>query len=215
MSTSSTRSSPLAFDLDGTLISTKSRQVAVLESLLPSEGVEGLDLDRVWELKREGLTTRSALEALGVDPTVSQRLGRRWVASIESPRWLLLDRLIPGVTETLDALAAAGHRPVILTARRHRRQVRGQVAAFGLTKWCAEVRVVSPISAAEEKAIHLRALGCRNFVGDTESDGNAAGLAGVGFAAVSTGQRSRRFLGARHFEVFESLKEALVGLGEL
>jgi phosphoglycolate phosphatase-like HAD superfamily hydrolase len=210
MSTSSTRRPPLAVDLDGTVLDPRPRQLAVLASLLESERTSGpVDLDRLWELKREGSTTEAALVALGVSDQAAGGLARRWAAEVEDPRWLRLDRPLPGAAETLRELAQSVGPPVLLTARRHPDRVRDQLASLGLDRWCGELRVVSPDSAAEEKAEQLRSLRCRGFVGDTESDAEAAELAGVPFAAVATGQRSPRFLAALGVPVFDSLPEAL------
>ena len=212
MSTSSPSRGTLALDLDGTLIDAKPRQVAALAALLDPE--LGIDGDRLWELKRDGLTTRAALRRLGIDAELAERLSERWVATVENPRWLRLDRLLPGVSATLEALAATETRPLILTARRHADRARDQVASLGLLRWCAEVTVVSPGCAAEEKAAQLVERGCRALIGDTESDARAAELAGADFAAVTSGQRSREFLLARRLPTFDSLADALRALGE-
>jgi phosphoglycolate phosphatase-like HAD superfamily hydrolase len=203
----------LALDLDGTLVDPRPRQLAVLADLVGAEpGLDPLDEDRLWELKRDGLTTHEALVRLGVGVATAARLGERWVATVEERRWLGLDRLLPGVPEALESLNRAGCRPLILTARRHRDRVIEQVASLGLGASCAAVVVVPPATAAEAKAAELEAHGCEGFVGDTESDARAAELAGVPFAAVATGQRSRRFLRERRLAAFDSLAEALGAL---
>jgi phosphoglycolate phosphatase-like HAD superfamily hydrolase len=212
MSTSSPSRGTLALDLDGTLIDPRPRQVAALAALL-GPGLE-IDGDRLWELKREGLTTLRALTRLGFDAETAASLSERWVATVEDPRRLGLDRLLPGVADALEGLAAVGTRPLILTARQDAERARDQVASLGLLRWCADISVVSPSSAAEEKAVQLVARSCRAFVGDTESDARAAELAGVDFAAVTSGQRSRQFLLAGRLPSFETLAEALRALGE-
>lgn len=215
MSTSSTSRGPLALDLDGTLVDPKPRQVAVIGSLLVGEpGAESVDVEELWSLKRDGLTTREALVRLGVDAALGAELADRWAHSVEEPRWLRLDRLLPGVADALSRLAATGTRPVVLTARRHEDRVRGQAASLGLLRWCSELMVVSPDFAAEEKAAKLASLRCRAFIGDTESDAKAAELVRVPYAAVTTGQRSGAFLRSRKLPVFDSLDQALRDLGE-
>jgi phosphoglycolate phosphatase-like HAD superfamily hydrolase len=203
----------LALDLDGTLTDPAPRQLAALEAVLERHAEAGpVDLGRFWADKRGGLSTGAALEELGVAPALAAELAADWGAAVEDVAWLELDRLLPGVAEALEALAAGGERPVILTARRHPDRVREQVAALGLLAWCGGVRVVSPAAAAEQKAAELTALGARGFVGDTESDARAAELAGCEFAAVGGGQRSPEFLRARGLAVFDSLAAALAGL---
>jgi phosphoglycolate phosphatase len=215
MSTSST-DGPLALDLDGTLLEPRERQLALLTELLRSEpGCPAVDLDLVWELKREGATTAEALRRLCVPTPVVERLARLWREQIEDRRWLAIDRPLPGVMATLDMLRRRGVRPLILTARQHPDRVEWQLAQVGLERWCPTVVVVSPAAARAEKAERLVALGCRAFAGDSESDADAARDAAVPFAAVATGQRSPRFLGSRGIESHASLLEALVALGEL
>ncbi len=213
MSTSSTNRASLALDLDGTLIDPQPRQVAVMAALVEDNAtVEPLRPADFWSLKRDGLTTGEALERLGVERALAGELAARWSRAVEDVRWLRLDRLIPGVDETLAELVEAGTRPAILTARRHEDRVRDQVTSLGLLRWCNGVQVVSPESAAEQKAAALEALGSRGFVGDTESDATAAELAGVAFAAVTTGQRAGEFLRARGLPAFDSLADALRAL---
>jgi phosphoglycolate phosphatase-like HAD superfamily hydrolase len=204
----------LALDLDGTLVDAKPRQVAALVELLRLERmVERVDADAFWELKRAGLTTKGALGHFGFDPAAAERLGDLWAASVEDRCYLHLDRLIPGVQHALEALEAAGCRPVVLTARQHRERTIEAVASLGLLRWCAEVRVVPPRSAAEAKAAELIALDCAGLIGDTESDARAAELAGIPFVAVTTGQRSEEFLKEQQLATSGSLPEALRALG--
>ena len=213
MSTSSTDAGPLALDLDGTLIDAETRQVGVLWELLETEpGLPALDPAEFWRRKRAGATTRGALAALGVGEAAAERLAGRWLAAVEDPAWLRRDRLLPGVAATLERLRERGERPLILTARRHPDRAREQVAALGLLRWCAAVRVVDPAEAEAAKAAELRVLGARGMVGDSESDARAAALAGVPFAAVSSGQRSREYLRARGLAAFDLLAWALASL---
>lgn len=213
MSTSSIERGPLALDLDGTLVDAKPRQVEALWALLDAEPrLLALHREEFWSRKRGGSTTCEALVGLGMRAAAAEILSQRWVESVEDPRWLRLDRLLPGVAAELEALGRAGERPVILTARRHADRAREQVEALGLLRWCGEVRVVSPAEAAAAKAAELRALGARGMIGDSESDARAAELAGLPFAAVTTGQRSEEFLAARGLASFGSLAGALGSL---
>lgn len=205
---------PPALDLDGTLLEPGARQRAVLEAVLEREPTRPpVDPEAWWRIKRDGQTGESALRDLGLDPELARQIITAWTAEVEQPRWLALDRPLAGVEGALAALAAAGTRPAILTARRYSGRVHDQVAALGLDRWCSPIVVVEPAAASEAKASELRELGAVAFVGDTESDARAAQIAGLPFAAVTTGQRSREFLESQKIKTFDSLAAAFAELG--
>jgi phosphoglycolate phosphatase-like HAD superfamily hydrolase len=183
----------LAFDLDGTLLACRERQVAVAHHVAGP-----IDEDLFWTAKRAGACTAAALTAVGVadGPAVAAE----WVAQIEDERWLALDQPTPSAAAALRLAAAAGRSPFVLTARRDRDGVLRQLERTGLAELVAGVEVVDPSRAAERKAAVLRELAATGLVGDTESDARAAKLAGVPFAGVGTGQRSRSFLRASGIE---------------
>ena len=190
----------IALDLDGTLLDCRTRQCAVLQAVLPSR----VDPAAWWARKRGGATTAAALVALGVDRRRAEAAAAAWTARVEDDEWLALDAPLPGARA---ALARAGF---VLTARRRPGAVARQLQALGLA---AEVVVVDPRRAAEAKAEVLRDRGARGLVGDTESDARAAALAGVGFAAVGTGQRDPAFLLAHGAgRVHEGVLDAVAAL---
>jgi phosphoglycolate phosphatase-like HAD superfamily hydrolase len=176
-------------------------------------GGGAVDLDEIWMLKRQGLSTKHALLEIGVHDDVAERLAQRWADAIEDPRWLSLDALLPGVAELLSELARQGTRPVVITARRHADRAESQAESLGLLRWCSGLRVVAPEVPNTAKADELVAIEAAGFVGDTESDARAADLAGVAFAAVVTGQRSRAFLEEQGLPTFASLAEAVREVG--
>jgi phosphoglycolate phosphatase-like HAD superfamily hydrolase len=211
----SAESGLLALDLDGTLIDARRRQLAVLRAVLaeaPPTGTE-IDLDALWERKRDGDTTAAALVALGLPEESARAVASRWVERIEDEDELRRDELLPGVEDALTALAAAGVRPTVITARTHPDRVRRQFTALGLDRHCDGPHVVDPAEASTRKATSLRDLHAAAYVGDTESDAEAASLADLPFAAVATGQRSPAFLTRRGLTPHPTLAAALDSLG--
>jgi phosphoglycolate phosphatase-like HAD superfamily hydrolase len=168
-----------------------------------------LDEARFWRLKRAGATTREALASLGARAAVAERAARRWGERIESDEWLSRDRALPGVARSLESLRRSDRGVAVLTARRRAVGAARSLEAAGLDRLIDELIVVDPADAATAKARELRRLQALVFVGDTESDGEAARRADVPFAAVSTGQRSPGFLSARGYEPHRSLRGAL------
>jgi phosphoglycolate phosphatase len=202
---------PIAIDLDGTILDAEPRQVGVAYAVVLELTGRELDRPAFWRLKRQGRTTRDALNALGFDEEDLERTVRAWSEAVERSEWLALDQPLPGAARVLERLRDEGRDPVILTARRNAEGAREAFERLGLPR-PAQLLVVSPNNAAEEKASALLAVGATCFVGDSESDAQAAAAARVPFAGVSTGQRDASFLESRGVEVFPSLSEALSAL---
>ncbi len=74
-------------------------------------------------------------------------------------------------------------------------------------------RVVDPGAAVVAKAAVLERLAPAGFIGDSDSDGEAAARAGIPFVAVATGQRSRSYLAQRGYVAARSLPAAVHTLG--
>ncbi len=198
----------IALDLDGTLIDARVRQVGVASEALAALAGESLDEERFWQAKRVGASTREALETLGYPSETAASVARRWGERIESDEWLRRDRALTGAREVLADLRA-GHRIAVLTARREADGARLSLACAGLEELVDEVCVVDPARAADAKASALARYRAAGFIGDTESDGEAARRAGVRFRAVSTGQRSSSYLQARGYDPLPSLRDAV------
>ena len=198
-----------AFDLDGTLIDAETRQVAVAADALERLGAPQLDQTRFWRRKRAGANTAEALRGLGYPADVAREAARLWSEQIEGDEWLALDRALDGARRVLGGVQAGGDRVVVITARRRQAGARFSVSAAGLEDLVDDLIVVVPDDAVAAKAEALSQCGASWFVGDTASDGHAAGVAGVPFAAVSTGQRSPAALRKQGFEPCRSLSGAV------
>jgi phosphoglycolate phosphatase-like HAD superfamily hydrolase len=178
------------------------------EALLWATG-EKLDEVRFWRAKRSGSTTMSALRELGYTAPDAERVAHRWAELIETDDWLASDRALKGARRVLAGLRADGAVVTVITARRRGDGARRSVAASRLDSLIDDLVIVNPEAAVSAKAQALGRCRASGFIGDTESDGRAAGAARVRFVAVMTGQRSRAYLDARGYEVARSLSEAL------
>jgi phosphoglycolate phosphatase-like HAD superfamily hydrolase len=183
----------ITFDLDGTLISCRNRQVALFEVLARKRGI-GLELSEFWNLKRHGHSTLSAACYLGFEKNIAVELSKDWIALVETPYWLSLDTVFDDVRKVLWFLRQIGYRITVLTARQNRYWLTVQLNNTGLTQTIDELHIVNPTAAVAMKAQYLQLVKPSLFVGDSESDFRAAQVAGIRFCAVTRGQRDGRFL---------------------
>jgi phosphoglycolate phosphatase-like HAD superfamily hydrolase len=199
----------LVFDLDGTLLDARPRQVQAMFEACGTVGEPAPDADRFWQLKRSGLNTKESLERLDLPGLLAEEIACWWQEHIEDPRLLRFDRMLPSAMDAIQSCRQRGLSPRILTARRDVRSVLTQIDECGLRERVDDVQVVSPSAAATEKAEHLRRWRAVAFIGDTESDARASELAMVRFLAVSCGQRSAAFLASRGLTTFDDASCAL------
>lgn len=198
----------IALDLDGTLISCEQKQISVLR--YAAAGIAPVDLRKAWESKRNGCNTANALKLLGVSEDAAKAITTRWEENVENPCWLSLDTVFSDVRDTLLRLRHQGFHLSLITARKRKHWLTQQLSWLGLRNELTSVTVVNPANSIFEKSVILSLIKPIVFIGDTESDGEAAKRSGIPFHAVSTGQRSREFLKSRGFEsCFGSLSDAL------
>lgn len=178
----------LALDLDGTLVSCAPRHKALMRQLCRGDRLAADFIERYWAAKREGASNLTALKTLG-HPAAAAR-SAAWALQIERWPWLGFDRPLPDVISTL---AARRYRIAVLTARREPFFLRQQLDRLGLTPWIDELIVVPPTEAASAKSRELLSLQALAFIGDSESDAEAAQASGTPFLALSCGMRSAAF----------------------
>jgi|GEM_PF-633903 phosphoglycolate phosphatase-like HAD superfamily hydrolase len=184
----------IGFDLDGTLITCRAKQLSALREALQACGVEYASDDAFWRLKRDGATTIDALVATGIEEARARAVSHAWVERVETWPHMQCDELFAGVVPLLERLKSRS-RLLLLSARREPDLFRRQVSDLGIAQLFDFVEAVqSGNEAAQRKALRLRAHGAACYVGDTESDMDAAEQAGVPMYVVSTGQRSRSYL---------------------
>jgi phosphoglycolate phosphatase len=186
------------FDFDGTLVDVRARHYRTYRSALAPLGGRPLHPAAYWRLKRRGAGLAEVLARSGVAPEGREEFLDRFLAEIEAPASLALDRLLPGAEATLAALRGRGDRLVLLSLRRSRAAFAGQVERLGIAGAFARVdagRAHEDGGLAKRDLIERAGFGAAAaVVGDTEADVAAARALGLAPVGVTTGLRNRRFL---------------------
>lgn len=179
-----------------------------------------LAMAEYWRLKRRGARWGELLGRSGVAARLEGAFLERFVAQIEAPASLRLDRLLPGVEETLVALRRRGDRLFLLSLRSSSRDFLQQVCGLGIASVFERVCSGREHPQGNLAKVHLiEQLGFDRpaaVVGDTEADILAARSLGLPAIGVSTGLRNRSYL--RHVGadvVVERLRELPATLGSL
>ncbi|MFT3689225.1 phosphoglycolate phosphatase [Paenirhodobacter sp.] len=184
------------FDLDGTLIDSAPDIHATANAVLALHGFAALSLAQVRGFVGRGVPHLVArlLEASGADPEgplhaeMVCEFNDRYVDAVT------LTVLYPGVRETLEALAAAGH-PLAICTNKPVAPTEAVLSHFGLLPLFAAVvggdslPQRKPDPAPLHQAHFLLGKPPALFVGDSEIDAETAERAGFGFALFTEGYR--------------------------
>src|SRR4051794_26978022 len=215
----------LVFDLDGTLIDTAPDLVETLNVIFAREGLAPVPFATARKLIGGGARAMivRGVEAEGrvLSPVQIERLFDEFIAYYTEH---IADRSrpFPGLTETLDQLAAQGHRFAVCTNKLERLSVlllqqldlAGRFAVicgqdtFGVQKPNPDMlrRTILAAGGSPERAI---------MIGDSETDVRTAKSAGVPIVAVDFGYTERpvaEFEPDRVISSFSELPSALAAL---
>lgn len=192
---------PLFLDLDGVLLDVRERHYRVhCDVLAATGGVRGSP-ETYWRLRRAHLPLVELLAATAASPPDEASYRREFLARIEAAEYLFHDRLVPGASERLAALASA-HPLALVTLRRHRDRLLAQLEAVGMRGVFAAVHSASGAGSGDwdiKRGLIAASPLFRSdgvVVGDTEADVRAGKALGLRTVAVLTGLRSRELLAA-------------------
>lgn len=206
--------SSIAFDFDGTIVDCSKRQIAAAERALLEVYETPCKLPRFWEAKRTGATTLGALIISGIHPDVAKNVDAVWRSIIESDTLLAIDRPFPRIISTLSRLKEQGTQLYLLSARKRPEALLNQLETLNLANQFVEISVVDPQLVIQEKSQKLLSWKPDLYVGDSETDAEAAELSDTRFASVSSGQRSEQYLTAHGInKVYPDAIAALRDLG--
>ncbi|MDF2444976.1 MAG: family hydrolase [Moraxellaceae bacterium] len=187
-------------DLDGTLLEGRERHYQCYRNILEQAGFTPIGIDAYWDMKR-AMTNRRELLALSGAEELYDRFLATWLATIESPEMLALDRVHDGAVSTLQQWKQQGLELVLITMRQDAKALDGQLERLGLQPLLDAVLVCSHIEGGAGKAEAIRrrfpdmALSRDSlWIGDTEADWTAARALGIDVVLVTNGLRTREYL---------------------
>jgi len=188
---------PVGFDLDLTLIDSRSAIMAAWSAVVLETGVE---IDLVAVERRLGVKLEDEIPfwfpATLVEPVAA--IYRRHYVRVAAS----LTTALPGARESLAAVREFGGTPVVVTAK-HPVSVGPSMMAAGLTVQEIFTHVYGP-----EKAAVLARIRAAVYVGDTPQDMIAGRSAGAHAVGVPTGSFARaELLAAGAHAVLGSLQE--------
>lgn len=182
----------VAFDLDGTLLDSRERHCILMKKLLEERGM-AVSLDDYLTYKSDGHNNLQWLKWKGVEDEMAIRINEDWIKHIEDEEYLKHDVLYPNTMSWLEEYSKDSNL-VMITARNNEMSARQQIRRLGIEQYFEDVYVVPSCQQTPElKAEKLKAKKVELFIGDTESDMDAATKAGCDFKVTTDGFRSREY----------------------
>jgi len=182
----------LIFDLDGTLIDSRPRLYCLFQQLVPASN---LSHESYWAFKQDKVSNETILaREFGFNLIAIKCFVADWMARIEAPEFLALDKNFHGIHETLDRLGTQASLHVC-TARQHRQPVIDQLDRLGVSHYFDSVMVTEQSRSKEELIAALPGLGPDDWIlGDTGKDIQVGQALGIKTCAVLSGFLSEKSL---------------------
>lgn len=179
----------IAFDLDGTLLDSRKRHQVVMDYVLDEMHLD-IDTTNLVSYKADGHNNISWLESKGVDSGKASEINKRWVELIENEKFLSEDVLYENTIEILKKYSQDNYL-LLLTARNNIEGARRQISNLGLLQYFDDIKIVETSKKTPSlKGKILEEEKIEEFYGDTESDMEAAEIAGCKFFVSTRGFRS-------------------------
>ncbi|NWK80879.1 HAD hydrolase-like protein [Acinetobacter sp. SwsAc4] len=182
----------IGFDLDGTLITCREKQVYLMDILAKVYDIN-LDKDFFWELKRGGANNIDSLRKMKICENIVLNLNDKWIMDIENLEWLFFDKKIDGVSLFLENLIKKGHSLHLISARNNKFNSLMQLEILNLTKFFKTIDFVSQ-RKNENKSFFLKKRGVHLYIGDTEYDSLSCKESNIQSILVCSGMRNKSYL---------------------
>lgn len=180
------------FDLDGTLIDSRQRLYFLFQSLV-KESV--FSFDEYWVHKRNKKSHREILsEMLHYSVVQISDFEEKWMARIEEPEWLSLDKPFDGISEFLKELKQ-NNSLFVVTARQSELKALEQLEQLGWSEIFDKIFVTGQkLEKYEMIQGSVKLTPADWFVGDTGKDIQTGKKLGIRTAAVLSGFLSHESL---------------------
>lgn len=187
-------------DLDGPLLDGKERHYFCYRTILEKFGFEPIGIDEYWENKRALINRRELLGLSGAEELYDDFLAL-WLAMIETPEALVLDKTQDGVMACLRSWKSQGIEIILVTMRKNKQALDEQLTLTGLRQFLDVVLVCDHADGGAGKADKVRNMFQDDlfkenalWVGDTEADWEAAKSLGCAVVLLSNGLRNEKYL---------------------
>ena len=190
----------LFLDLDGPILDVSERYFRVHEDVVRSFENRCLaDRDEYWKMKRSRKALGEILEKFSERQVSESAFLQEWLKRIESPEYLKLDKLIPGVKKQLYRLKERLDL-VLVTLRRNQDGLGDQLRHLDLSPFFSHVLSATPMRSESWKVkrdliASSGLLSAGNWIiGDSEVDILAGKALGMKTIAVLSGIRNSAVL---------------------
>ncbi len=182
-------------DVDGVILDISQKYFNLYKDLLESKNRKYIEFNKYWKLKVETNDNNLILSKTQSDD-LTDWFNTQFIKKIELKKYLKFDKLITDIIKTMQNLAIK-YNLVIMTGRKHQRNLRQQLNSLQITPLADEVVITSDKNLGILSFIDKPGIDDLSnvwLVADTEGDlkkGKAAGIKTIG---ILTGLRNRQKL---------------------
>ncbi len=179
------------FDLDGTLIDSRPRMYQLFQNMVPTSK---LTFDEYWYLKKNKICHEAILRRyFDYDEDQIRKFLNEWLAKIELPEWLKIDKLYPGAKKYLSLLSNDSNL-YIITSRQFEDLAKNQIDKLGIFRYFKSVFVANKKTKQDLIKEFVVTSSEDWVVGDTGKDIEVGKSLGLKTAAVLSGFLNREKL---------------------
>jgi phosphoglycolate phosphatase-like HAD superfamily hydrolase len=183
-------------DLDGTLVDISNRHYQAYRDSTAQFFGQPLEKTKYWQLKVQGTPWSKLLKISGLSSELEEQFLKDFADRIEQIKYLKLDSLVPGATQTLQRLSSQ-HNCYLITLRRNKENLVKQIHWLDLGRYFIEILQADSKNTFKVELIKARLNGDKGIViGDTEEDIQTGKKLGLTTISVLNGIRSKEVLAA-------------------